>query len=195
MTLERTWRGCAFIGVSLDGYIAKPDGDLAWLTDPEPRGHTAETGAHPGLVWETFFPTVDTIVMGRTTYDTVSGFEQWPFEGKTVIVLSSTLDASPRAQVARSVEHAGDILAATGAKRVYVDGGRTIQSFLAAGLIDEITVSIAPVLLGRGSRLFGELDRDVLLTLRGHHSTPGDGLLRVTYDVARPEAPSMAAPH
>ncbi len=102
-----------------------------------------------------------------------------------MIVLSSTLDASPHAQVARSVEHASDMLAAIDAKRVYVDGGRTIESFLAAGLIDEITVSIAPILLGRGSRLFGELDRDVLLTLGGHHSTPDDGLVRVTYDVAR----------
>lgn len=185
MTLDRTWRGCAFIGVSLDGYIAKPDGDLTWLTEPDRRAHIADEGAHPALVWEAFFPTVDAIVMGRTTYDTVSGFEQWPFEGKTVIVLSSTLDASPHAQVARSVEHASDMLAAIDAKRVYVDGGRTIQSFLAAGLIDEITVSIAPILLGRGSRLFGELDRDVLLTLRGHHSTPDDGLVRVTYDVAR----------
>lgn len=66
---------------------------------------------------------------------------------------------------------------------MYVDGGRTIQAFLAAGLIDEITVSIAPILLGRGHRLFGDFDQNVLLTLRGHHSTRDDGLLRVTYDV------------
>ena len=72
---------------------------------------------------------------------------------------------------------------AEGATRVYIDGGRTVQAFLAAGLVDEITVSIAPVLLGRGYRLFGDLDRDVLLTLRGHHSTLDYGLMRVTYDV------------
>lgn len=184
-TMTRTWRGCVFIGTSLDGYIAKPDGDLSWLTAPEPRDHAADEGGHPALVWETFFPTVDTLVMGRTTYDTVSGFEEWPFEGKTVIVLSTTLDASDRAQVVRSVDEASDFLARVGAERVYVDGGRTIQSFLSAGLVDEITVSMAPVLLGRGSRLFGDLDRDVLLTLRGHHSTAGDGLVRATYDVAR----------
>lgn len=185
MNIDRPWRGCVFIGTSLDGYIARPDGDLSWLTDPEERAHVAEEGAHPGLVWETFYPTVDALVMGRTTYDTVSSFDEWPFEGKTVVVLSTTLVESEHAQVARSVDEASSILAASDAKRVYVDGGRTIQSFLAAGLIDEITVSIAPILLGRGSRLFGELDRDVLLTLRGHHSTEGDGLVRVTYDVAR----------
>lgn len=123
--------------------------------------------------------------MGRSTYDTVSGLEDWPFEGKNVFVLSRTLDASDHAQVVRSVDEASSMLTATGAENVYIDGGRTIQSFLSAGLVDEITVSIAPVLLGRGSRLFGDLDGDVLLTLRGHHSTHDDGLVRVTYDVAR----------
>ena len=184
MTMERSWRGCVFIGTSLDGYIAKPDGDLTWLTAPRPREHTTDEGTHPALVWETFYPTVDTLVMGRTTYDTVSGFDQWPFEGKDVIVLSTTLEASEHTQVAQTVDEASAMLTAQGAARVYVDGGRTIQSFLSAGLVDEITVSIAPVLLGRGSRLFGELDRDVLLTLRGHHSTDGDGLVRVTYDIS-----------
>lgn len=184
MTVDRSWRGCVFIGTSLDGYIAKPDGDLTWLTAPVPREHAADGGRHPALVWETFYPTVDTLVMGRTTYDTVSGFDEWPFAGKDVIVLSTTLEGSEHAQVVRTVDEASAALTTHGAGRVYVDGGRTIQSFLSAGLVDEITVSIAPVLLGRGSRLFGELDRDVLLTLRGHHSTDGDGLVRMTYDVA-----------
>lgn len=183
MTGNRTWRGCVFIGTSLDGYIAKPDGDLSWLAEPDPRPHTTESGAHPALVWEMFFPTIDTIVMGRTTYETVLGFEDWPFEGKRVIVLSSTLDTSDKAEIARSVDEVGALLATSNAERVYIDGGRTIQAFLSAGLVDEITVSIAPILLGRGSRLFGELDRDVLLTLRGQHSTEGDGLVRITYDI------------
>lgn len=182
---NRRWRGCVFIGTSLDGYIAKPDGDLSWLTTPEPRQHAVDDGAHPAQVWETFFPTVDTIVMGRTTYQTVLGFEEWPFDGKRVIVLGATLDGSERAEVARSVTEVEQLLTATNTERVYIDGGKTIQSFLSAGLVDELTVSIAPTLLGRGSRLFGELDNDVLLTLRGHHSTTNDGLVRITYDVTR----------
>lgn len=183
MNTDRTWQGCVFIGTSLDGYIAKPDGDLAWLTDPSPRPHTTDSTAHPDLVWETFFPMVDTLVMGRSTYEAVLGFDSWPFEEKRVIVLSTTLESSHHVHIVRSVQEAHKLLDAEGATRVYIDGGRTIQAFLAAGLVDEITVSIAPVLLGRGHRLFGDLDRDVLLTLRGHHSTRDDGLLRVTYDV------------
>lgn len=185
MTRERSWRGCVFIGVSLDGFIAKPDGDLDWLTGLAPRGHAADApGEHPALVWETFFPDVDTLVMGRTTYETVRGFDDWPFEGKRVVVLSTTLEAGDdRIAIAGSLDAAVALLDEAGAGRVYIDGGRTIQAFLGAGLVDELTVSIAPVLIGSGARLFGDLDADVLLRLRGTHATPEDGLVRITYDV------------
>lgn len=186
----RGWRGCVFIGVSLDGFIARPDGDLGWLTDPAPRVHpiAARTGdaqpAAPALAWETFFPEVDTLLIGRHTYETVLTFDPWPFEGKQVVVLSAGLAADDeRVVVARSLDEARGILNRIGARRVYVDGGRTIQAFLAAGLIDELTVSFAPVLIGSGRRLFGDLDRDVQLALRGVHATADDGLVRVTYDV------------
>jgi len=185
MRAPRRWTGAVFIGVSLDGYVARPEGDLDWLTTPSPRGHVAAAPTTPALVWETFFPTVDAVVMGRATYETVLGFDEWAFEGKTVVVLSTTLRTDdPRVAVATSVEQARRLLDRNGPGRVYVDGGRTIQSFLTAGLVDELTVSIAPVLIGRGKRLFGDLDRDVLLTLRGTHATPEDGLVRVTYTVS-----------
>lgn len=186
----RPWRGCVFIGVSLDGFIARPDGDLGWLTEPAPRTHpiAALTGdaepAAPALAWETFFPDIDTVLIGRHTYETVLTFDPWPFEGKQVVVLSAGLVADDeRVVVARSLDEAQGILTRIGARRVYVDGGRTIQAFLAAGLIDELTVSFTPVLIGSGRRLFGDLDRDVHLALRGVHATPDDGLVRVTYDV------------
>ena len=183
MTQNRSWIGCVFIGTSLDGFIARPSGDLDWLTNPATRPHTTDVTAHPALTWETFFPTIDTLVMGRSTYETVLGFDSWPFHEKRVIVLSTTTEADDRVEVARSVEEASGMLDAGGASRVYIDGGRTIQAFLTTGLVDEITVSIAPVLIGQGHRLFGDLAKDVTLTLRGHHSSEGDGLLRVTYDV------------
>lgn len=187
----RTWRGCVFIGVSLDGFIARPDGELSWLTDPPAREHAIAAvsagnpaAPAPALEWETFFPAIDTLLIGRHTYETVLTFDPWPFEGKTVVVLSAGLVTDDeRVAVARSLDEARSILTDRGARRVYVDGGQTIQAFLAAGLIDELTVSIAPVLIGRGRRLFGDLDRDVLLSLRGVHATPDDGLVRVTYDV------------
>jgi dihydrofolate reductase len=183
MSTDRAWHGCVFIGTSLDGYIAKPDGDLGWLTNPSSRPHATETTSHPALEWETFSSTIDTLVMGRSTYETVLGFDAWPFEDKRVIVLSTTLESNDKVRVVRSIQEAHKLLETEGAVRVYIDGGRTIQAFLAAGLIDEITIAMAPILLGRGHRLFGELDQDVLLTLRGHHSTPDSGLLRATYDV------------
>lgn len=147
-----------------------------------PRPHFTGSTAHPALEWESFCPAIDTLVMGRSTYETVLGFGSWPFENKRVIVLSTTLESNHQ-HVVRSIQEAHVLLEVQRASRVYIDGGRTIQAFLAAGLVDEITVAIAPVLLGRGHRLFGDLDHDVLLTLRGHHSTKDGGLLRATYDV------------
>ena len=82
-----------------------------------------------------------------------------------------------------SLEGATRRLDEVGAREVYIDGGRTIQAFLGAGLIDELTVSVAPILLGGGRRLFGDLDGDLRLIVLGTHATD-DGLVRTTYEVA-----------
>src|SRR5699024_11245122 len=130
--------------------------------------------------------------MGRRTYETVAGFDAWPFTGKPVIVLSASPPSDPRIQPAQDGEEAAALLGSLGAQRADIDGGQTIQSCLAAELIDEITISIAPILLGRGHRLFGELDADVHLTLRGHHATASDGLVRATYDVETRKDPAAS---
>lgn len=181
---SRDWRGRVFIGTSADGKIAREDGTLEWLTDPPARHHdVATTADRPALVWETFFETVDAVVMGRATYDSVLGFGEWPFAGRHVLVLTTGSDIDdPRVRTASSIEDVSRLLAELGAADVYIDGGRTIQSFLRAGLVDELTVSVAPILLGSGRSLFGELDADVLLTVRGSHATD-DGLVRTTYEV------------
>jgi dihydrofolate reductase len=183
---SRHWRGRVFIGTSVDGKIAHDDGTIEWLTDPPLRRHEVGTqNDHPALVWETFFPAVDAIVMGRATYDSVLSFGEWPFEGKHVIVLTTRSDIEdPRVNVARSIAAATRVLEELDAREVYIDGGRTIQSFLRAGLVDELTLSVAPVILGSGRPLFGDLDADVLLTVRGSHATD-DGLVRTTYNVAK----------
>lgn len=185
--MERTWRGCVFVGVSLDGLIARPNSDLDWLTDPPlGRPHRDITSSRHGLEWPTFIPGVDHILMGRATYEKVLTFDEWPYGDKAVIVLGTTPVARSDRRVlsASSLTEATRMLADRDARNVYIDGGRTVQSCLAADLVDEITVAFAPVLIGDGIPLFGALHGDILLTLEGTHATAG-GMVHVTYSVHR----------
>lgn len=183
MTYPTTWTGRAFIATSLDGFIARGDGDIGWLTDPPGRRHADIESTRPAESWETFFSDVDHVVMGRGTYEKVITFDEWPYAGKAVVVLSTTLPADDgRVTVVRTLDDACRILADAGARQVYVDGGRVIQTFLERNLIRELTVSRAPVLIGAGLPLFGALGRDVQLTLVGSHAT-ADGMTHATYRV------------
>lgn len=182
---NRTWQGRVFIGVSLDGYVARPDGGIDWLTDPPALGrdHQEVASTEPAIEWETFYPEVDHLVMGRGTYEKVLTFDDWPYRDKQVIVLSTTLaDTDDRVRVARSLTEAIDRLEAGRASQVYVDGGRVVQAFLAAGLVDEITIGTAPVLIGAGRPLFGNMDHDVHLELRASHVS-ASGMVHTTYRV------------
>ncbi|MBC9954474.1 dihydrofolate reductase family protein [Leucobacter sp. cx-42] len=181
----RTWHGRAFLGMSLDGFIAGPDGDLSFLESAPGAGqHVTVESAHPAFTWETFFPTIDTLVLGRTTYEKVLTFGDWPYATLRVFVLSTTLTtADERVTVVRSLAELHQALDAAGAREVYIDGGRTVQACLALGLIDELTVSILPMVIGGGSRLFGDGDQ-AELAVRGTH-VAADGLVRITYRVLR----------
>lgn len=187
MNSTRTWRGRVFVGASLDGYIARIDSDIDWLTNPpEGRRHARVVSDRHALEWDTFYPDVDHLVMGRGTYEKVLTFSDWPYCGRQVIILSSTVGTDDdRVTVARTVEQVQALLHERQAVSVYIDGGKTIQTFLTAGLVDEITIGFAPVLIGSGLRLFGYLDHDVHLTLRATHASSG-GMVHVTYDVAQP---------
>lgn len=148
-----------FVGVSVDGFIARPDGGLDWLPADggEPHGYTE------------LMATVDALVIGRATFETVLGFSEWPYGDKRVIVLSSRpLDLAALRD--RPVEQMGgepaEIVArleARGVGHIYVDGGITIQRFLRAGLIQRLIVTRVPVLIGQGIPLFGPLDADLRL--------------------------------
>jgi len=184
---ERTWRGRVFIAMSLDGYIARSDASLDWLTHPPPNiEHDRVTSDRPALEWSAFIADIDHLVMGRGTYETVLTFDRWPFADRYVLVLSTTLsaDADPRVTVARSVKEAAELLSRRGAENVYIDGGQVIQAFLVCDFVDEITIAIAPVLLGGGIALFGDLGHEVRLRLRAAHASPG-GMTHATYDVVR----------
>ncbi len=152
-----------FIATSLDGFIARPNGDLDWLTG----GSGAEESEDYG--YKEFIDSVDTLVMGRNTYELALTFGEWPYSNKQVVVLSSGSPTIPThlaksvAVVAQPPTALVQQLAAKGARHLYIDGGKTIQGFLRAGLIDEMTITTIPILIGEGIPLFGALERDVKL--------------------------------
>lgn len=185
--MERTWRGIVFIATSMDGFIARRDTDIDWLTEPETGvGHQGATGPEHVGSFEALLERVDHMVMGRGTYDLVSSFETWPYGALPVMVLSSSMsdDVDERVRVVRSVDQACGALNAEGARSVYIDGGLTVQSFIKADLVDELTVTRAPVLIGDGIPLFGQLEHDVILALRAAQAD-ASGFVHCRYEVVR----------
>jgi dihydrofolate reductase len=167
-----------FVGTSVDGFIARPNGDLDFLPPGggEPHGYNE------------FIATVDSIVIGRKTFKTVLAMEGWPYGDKRVVVLSSRpLDLSGAGgiveQMAGSPAEIASRLAASGAHHLYVDGGVTIQGFLRAGLIQRLIITRVPVLIGEGVPLFGTLSRDIRLRHIATRHYPS-GLVQSEYQVA-----------
>ncbi|MGQ1795591.1 dihydrofolate reductase family protein [Kocuria oceani] len=179
------WAGHVYIGMSVDGYIARPDGDLAWL---ESRGAAAAEAGAGDLGYEAFLAGIDAVVLGRVTYEQVLGFGDWPYGVRPVVVLGSGgpgPGTAPPVQWAPSVPRAVELLDAVGARHVYVDGGATIRSFLDAGRIDDLVLTRVPVLLREGISPFAGAGTDVPLELVDVRSFPG-GLVQETYRVADP---------
>lgn len=151
-------KASVFVGTSLDGFMARTNGALDFLPPGggEPHGY------------DEFIATVDALVIGRNTFDTVLTFDPWPYGKKPVFVLSTR--ALPPVPPDAVVEHMSgtpseivSLLAARGIRHIYVDGGITIQRFLQAGLIQRLIVTRVPVLIGTGIPLFGPLQRDITL--------------------------------
>ena len=168
----------AFLGVSMDGFIAGPDGDLAWLdATPNP------TGSDMG--YNDFISSVDAIVMGRGTFDTVLGFDgDWPYTipvvvmstSRTEVPISATntqLTSLPPADLVSELE-------GRGMSKLYIDGGAVVTSFLDAGLLDEITTTTIPVALGSGTPLFGRLSSAAWFDLVSTQVI-NDALIQTTY--------------
>ena len=166
-----------FVGTSVDGFIARPNGELDFLPADggEPHGY------------DEFIASVDTLVIGRKTFETVLGFGVWPYADKRVVVLSSRpVDLSAaRGAVEQMAGPPAEIvsrLTAAGAQHLYVDGGLTIQGFLRAGLVGRLIVTRVPVLIGAGIPLFGALPQDIRLNHIATRSFPS-GLVQSEYRV------------
>jgi dihydrofolate reductase len=155
-----------FVATSLDGFIARTDGSIDWL---EEANRLVPDGEDFG--YQLFFEETDVLVMGRKTFEKCMSFESWPYGPKPVIVMSRTLESFPSATPdtvrlsGRSPREVCHQLAENGLTRVYLDGGATVRSFLDDGLVDSITITTIPILIGAGIPLFGELEQEIKLEL------------------------------
>lgn len=147
-----------FIATSLDGYIADQHGGIDWL-------HSIPNPDKIDMGYGAFMAGIDALVMGRTTFDTVCGFDmEWPYE-KPVFVLSNSMTQVPKKYMNKAEVVHGNLneilekIHDIGHQHLYIDGGKTVQSFLKEDLIDEMTITIIPYLLGAGIPLFSELQK------------------------------------
>lgn len=177
-------RCSVFIATSLDGFIAREDGRIDWLEHYNGLLPAGEDCGHG-----TFMAAIDALVMGRHTFEQVLSFDAWPYGDKPVVVMGShpppippalaatvsTSRETPRALVER--------MSAAGMRRLYVDGGLTIQGFLSDGLINELTITVIPLLLGAGRPLFGRLPGEIRLELLSSRSYDS-GFVQSRYRVA-----------
>ncbi|KPF48843.1 hypothetical protein D621_15755 [beta proteobacterium AAP51] len=179
-----------FIATSLDGFIARPDGSLDWLMQAQA---TAPAGEDFG--YAEFMAGVDALVMGRKTFETVLGFDPWPYGELPVWVMSRQQRLAIPETLRPHVQHGGTEVAALlrqlaqqGVRRLYLDGGELIQSFLFEDLVDRITVTTVPLLLGQGRRLWGPLPADRAWTLQASRHWPC-GLVQSCYARLRNASP------
>ena len=179
-----SFTGHVFLGMSVDGFIARLDGDIGWLTGGADENTGPDDGEGGDFGFSDFVSGVDALVMGRATYDVLAPFDEWPYQGRPVHVLSTTLagGADPRITVQRSFDDAVAAFRAAGYRRVYVDGGRTVHTFLRAKLITDLTLSRVPVLIGTGHTPFGELAADIRLE-HVRTQTYAGGMVQTTYRV------------
>lgn len=170
-------RTSVYIGTSLDGFIARSDGDIEWLTN-----FASDEAIH---AYEEFMKGIDAILIGRGTYEKILTFPSWPYD-KKAFVLSSSLNQLPATLnekatlISKKPKEILEHLSNLGFTSIYVDGGKVIQSFLQEDLIDNLIISKVPVLIGNGIPLFGSLGND----LKFEHvksEVQSNGLLRSYY--------------
>jgi len=179
-----------YIATSADGYIASLDGGVDWLHSA--GNSDADMGANPDMGFENFIASVDCMIMGRKCMEVISSMdllpEQWPYGDTHIVVLSKSIKEPPKNLQGKVEMFSGDIsdlvnaLDGKGFKHAYIDGGATITSFLNLKLINEMTITKAPVLLGEGIALFGELNNQIKLQGSEAKAFPND-FIQMKYTV------------
>ena len=166
-----------FVGTSVDGFIARLNGQYDFLPTGggEPHGYAE------------FIASVDTILIGRNTFEVVLKLPSWPYGDKRVVVLSHRpLQLSKITgrveQMSGEPAEIAQRLAASGAEQVYVDGGITVQEFLRAGQVHDLTITRVPVVIGEGIPLFGRVAKDIKLRHVGTRQY-NSGMVTSEYEV------------
>ncbi|QSP93321.1 dihydrofolate reductase family protein [Marinobacter salinisoli] len=179
-----------FIATSADGYIATADDSVEWLeTAGKPN---VDLGGQADMGFNDYIASVDCMIMGRNCMEKLASFnltdDQWPYKDIRIIALSKTVTEPPKNLAGKIEMYSGDIrqlikeLESSNFKHAYIDGGETITSFLNEQLINEITITQAPLLLGSGKPLFGDIFKEVKLTNAKATAFPND-FVQVRYDV------------
>ncbi|MEH6404404.1 MAG: dihydrofolate reductase family protein [Sneathiella sp.] len=173
--------GHVMMATSLDGFVARKDHTLDWLT--KQRVSNEEHG------FEKFQESVDVIVMGSRSFKTVLGFGGWHYLKPTVILSNSMSTKDIPAELRDKIEISNlkpvklmEMLQQRGCKRVYVDGGAVVQSFMRLGLIQDMKITLIPILIGEGIKLFGKLDGDIDLKVESVNHFKS-GLITTHYTV------------
>lgn len=179
-----------FIAISADGFIAREDGNVEWLhTTGNPAADMADNA---DMGFNRFIASVDCMIMGRKCMEVIADMnlsdEQWPYGDIKIIALSNTLKEAPKGVEGRVEMYSGDILElvsqleAEGLKHAYIDGGQTVQAFINLKLINELTLTQVPVLIGKGIPLFGETLKDIKLEHGKAEAFPND-YIQISYHV------------
>ncbi|MBL1420808.1 MAG: dihydrofolate reductase family protein [Alphaproteobacteria bacterium] len=175
--------GHIFIATSLDGFVARNDHQLDWLMKQKTQGE--EHG------YETFIEDIDVIVMGKGSYQNVLSFGDWPYK-KPVMVMSKSLN---QADIPTNLKDKVTLTTFTppalmqnlqklGYNRAYIDGGKVVQSFIQDGLVNDIILTLVPILIGSGKRLFGDISNDIDLQLIASKNFPS-GLIQTHYKLLK----------
>jgi len=163
-----------FIASSLDGHIARENGDIDWLPENTASGYGD------------FYKSVDTVIMGKKTYDQVLTFGDYPYKDKKSYVFTRKIDQSKdeNTEFVHDVDKlVKDIISNPGTNIWLVGGADIISTFLNLGFVDEIILSIIPVVLDKGIPLFKNIQKETKLELI--KTTDYEALVELHYKVLK----------